>query len=408
MRILLVTPVPPDAGAPGAIPVLLHAELVGLTASNDVTLVTPAGPDASELDAVDRLRVAGHDVRAVPRHLDPNRWRRRARMAATWARGRDPWRTVWFREPAVQQVLDRVAAEHEFDVVAVEDNAMGTYRFPSGLPAVLTEEEVREPRPVDRHLGPPRAWPGALFREADWVRWTNYQRRVWRRFDAIQVYTERDARAAIAIDPSVSDRIRVTPFGVELPAAPLHAPEPGVIGFVGNYTHPPNVDAAIWLADDILPRVRATLPTARLRLAGWAAPPALRERAGDGVEVVGAVDDVNTFLADAAVVAAPIRTGGGMRMKVLHAMALGKPVVTTTLGAEGIVGHGPLPAVVVDDAPSLAGAIVDLLTNDDRRRELGDRAHRFVREQHGPRAVAGRLEQVYAEVIERHRRARGR
>src|SRR5439155_19415468 len=104
VKILLVTPMPPSAHAPGAIPLVLHAQLVGLLARHEVTLVTVPGAEAGEHDSIEELRQQGVDVHVV-KHERPRgtaRWRRRFRMAATWTRGRYPWRTVWFADPRIQ------------------------------------------------------------------------------------------------------------------------------------------------------------------------------------------------------------------------------------------------------------------------------------------------------------------
>jgi glycosyltransferase involved in cell wall biosynthesis len=399
MRILLLTPVPPSATGPGAIPALLHAGLAGLSERNEVTIATSPGPDPWELDAISALVREGYDVRTAPRHLagGARRWTRRARLAGSWLRGREPWRTVWFHEPLLQPVLDQLLATRRFDVVAVEDNSMATFRFRTEAALVLTEHEVRRRRRIDWHLGGPRDWPGWAFREADWHRWPRYQRAVWRRFDAVQVFSERDAASVVELAPDIGSRLQVNPFGIDVPD--LSAPvieEPNVVGFVGNYTHPPNVDAAVWLAREILPRVRARVPHARLRLAGVHAPPAVRELASADVEFLGFQDDVGAFLRACAVVAAPVRTGGGMRMKVLHGMALQKAVVTTARGASGLACNGAEPPVVVgDDANALAHAIGDLLTDPGARRRLGERARAHVEEHFSAGAYGRRLEAVY-------------
>jgi glycosyltransferase involved in cell wall biosynthesis len=407
MRILQLTPVPPDRRAAGAIPVLLHAALVGLAECHDVTVVTAAGPDPDELAAAARLGEEGFDVRVVPRHLGADRWRRRARMGGTWVRGREPWRTTWFHEPSVQGVLDDALAAEDFDVVAVEDNAMATYRFRTAAPLVLTEMEVRRPRRIDWHAGPPRRWARWAVGELDWARWPRYQRDVWSRFDAVQLYADRDVATAALVAPDLAGRFRSTPFGIELPDDAGHgddAAAAATIGFLGNYTHPPNVDAAEWLARDIFPRVRRAVPDARLRIAGRMMPASLRALATPGVELVGEVADGDEFLRSSTVVAAPVRIGGGMRMKVLHAMALGKPVVTTTRGAEGLLSSGPLPIAVADDTDAVANATVRLLADADIRRELGRAARALVEREHSPRAFAARLTTVYEQVIEDRRR----
>jgi len=403
MRVLLVVPVPPAADGAGAIPVLLHAELLGLRERHEVTLVTAVGDEPGEAEAARRLG-SEVEVHVADRRRPPpgmQRRRRQARMAAAWARGGWPWRTVWYAAPGIQRILDRLAAERGFDVVAVEDSAMSVFRYPAGVPTVFTHHEVLRPRPLDWHAGPPRDWPGWAFGELDWRRWARFQPEVWRRFDRVQVFSRRDAEQVAALAPDVAPRVRVDPFGLVLP--PRADPErqaPGTILFVGAFHHPPNRDAAIWLAREILPAVRARHPGARLRIVGSGPTPEVRELAGPNVELVADAPSVLPHLEEAAVVMAPVRTGGGMRMKVLQAMAAGKAVVTTPRGTEGYTGFGEEPPLAVGESEAeIAAATAALLEDDERRLRLGGRARDFAERHHSPGAWAERQTAVYEEAI---------
>jgi glycosyltransferase involved in cell wall biosynthesis len=403
MKVLLLVPVPPAADGAGAIPVLLHAELLGLRERHEVTLVTAIGDEPGEEEAVERL--AGDvEVHAADRRRPPPgpaRRRRQLRMAGAWARGRWPWRTVWYAAPGIQTILDRLAAERSFDVVAIEDSAMSVFRYPAGVPTVFTHHEVLRPRSVEWHPGPPRAWPGWAFGELDWRRWARFQPHAWRRFDRVQVFSRRDAEQVAELARDVAPRVRVDPFGLVLPPRADPAREvPGTILFVGAFHHPPNRDAATWLAREILPAVRARHPGARLRIVGAGPTPEVRALAGPGVEIVADAPSVLPHLEEAAVVMAPVRTGGGMRMKVLQAMAAGKAVVTTPRGTEGYTGFGEEPPLAVGESEAeIAAATAELLEDDERRRGLGERARGFAERHHSPEAWAERQTAVFEEAI---------
>jgi glycosyltransferase involved in cell wall biosynthesis len=407
MRILFVIPVPPRSESPGAIPRVLQATLMGLRERHDVTVVTAAGDEAGEMEAAEsmsRLGVASHVVdRRRPE--GPRRWLRRLRLASTWAQGRSPWRTVWLADPRIQKVVERLAADSRFDVLVVEDNAMGVFRFPPHIPSVLTEHEVRRPRPVHYSWKSQRNVATWALREEDWRRWRSYQPRVWRRFDLIQVFSDRDAARIRELAPDLANRVRVNPFGIELAEkTDVREEEPGVVLFSGNFTHVPNVDAAVWLATEIMPILRTLEPTVRLRLVGPAAPEAVRVLACPDIEIVGEVASMGPELATAAVVVAPVRIGGGMRVKVLHSLAAQKAVVTTSRGAEGLAAPPhDLPLVIADDAAEIAERIAELLRDTALRHRLGERARAFVLEQHSPAAYARRSEAVYEEAIAVHR-----
>jgi glycosyltransferase involved in cell wall biosynthesis len=406
VKILLVTPMPPSAHAPAAIPLVLHAQLVGLLGRHEVTLITVVGAEAGEHDSIKELPQQGVDVHVVEqeRPRGAARWQRRFRLAGTWARGRYPWRTVWFADPRIQNVIDRLTSSRTFDVAAIEDNSMGVLELPPHLPTVLTEHEVRRPRALDWHAGSPKVWPSWAFRELDWRRWPAYQRSVWRRFDLVQVFTERDARTLAELAPDVFPRVRVNPFGIDLPTcADPNREEPNTLLFAGNFAHPPNVDAVLWLAREVMPRLWALRPDARLTIIGAYPPGEVRELAGPDIDVLGRVDRIEPFQERTAVVIAPVRTGGGMRMKVLQSLALGKAVVTTPRGADGLaIGGREPPLVLGEDADAIAGATARLLADRTARRALGSRARDFVAKHYSAEAYASRLEDTYAEVISQH------
>jgi polysaccharide biosynthesis protein PslH len=393
-----VAPMPPRREAPGAVPLVLHAAIAGLRERHEVTLVTAFGDERGEAEAVAELQADGLAVHAVDRRQPAApgaRWARRARLAAAWTRGRDPWRTIWFADPAVQRLLDGLDGRR-FDVASVEDNAMAGFRLPSGLPAVLTEYEVRRPRRVDRRLWPPPHW----FAEADWRRWPAYERRVWRRFDRLQVFTERDAAHAAEIAPELAGAIVVNPFGVDAPDTGASADgTDGALLFMGNFTHPPNRDAAEWLVREIMPTLRRRVPGVSLTVVGGGAPGGFLADTPADVRYAGEVPDAAPELARAAVVVAPIRTGGGMRMKVLYALACRKAVVTTSRGAEGLLLDGEHPLVIADDADEFAAQTAALLEDRAARRALGERARAFALERHSAAAYARRLEATYEAVV---------
>ncbi len=399
---MLVTSMVPDAGGIGAIPKLLAAQLAGLRERHEVTLVTSFGEDPGQAEAAARLLASDLDAHVVDRRRSPSPWRRwrvRGELAAVWATRRWPWRVV-LGAAGMQPLIDRVAASREFDVVAVEDNPLAVLRFPAGVPVVFTEHEAIR-APADQWRSTRLAErPLRALRAHDWRRWERFLPTIWKRFDLLQVFCEADAAEVRRLAPALAPRVRVNPYGMILPAPCDPAREqPGTVLFTGTFAHLPNRDAARWLAGEIMPAVRARHPGARLRVVGSAPPAEVRALAGDGVEVVADAPAMEPHLEAAAVVVAPVRNGGGMRMKVLEAIAREKAVVTTGLGAEGFAGLEPqLPFRVADDADGIAAAIAALLGDDRERRELGRRGREFAERHHSPAAWAARLEAVYEEA----------
>jgi len=394
----------------------MYAQWQALLARHTVTLITFAGPEDADLAALAELRASGAEVcsiwRAAPYGL--GRWRRRVWLARGYLRGDRPMRALEFADSRMQALLDHTLGIGSFDLIQVEDNAMGAYRYPPRLPTVLTEHEVRDPaggadavptgnaavERLARHLCAPLS-------EAERRRWGRYQSAVWHRFDRIQVFTGRDANILARAAPAMADRIRVNPFGVALPpAADPREEDSDTVLFVGSFAHAPNIDAARWLGDEIMPRLRSLRPSARLLIVGAQPPQSVRTLADTGrqIEVAGYVPSLRPYLARAAVVVAPLREGGGMRLKVLEALAAGKAVVATSLATSGLEraeGIGRLPLVVADDADAFAAEIASLLGNCGARRRMGGRARAYVARHHTWSAYADRLEATYAGLVTR-------
>jgi glycosyltransferase involved in cell wall biosynthesis len=393
---------PPQAQAPGAIPIVLHAELHGLLTRHEVELATVFGAEPGEQEAIAELKSNGLRVYSTRRHPEHGwgAWQRRWRMGMAWLSRKYPWRTIWYWEPGLQQILDRVFSEQTYDLVIVEDNSMGVYTYQTKSPILFTEHEARLPRPVawsDLRTEHPIRW---ALNEWNWIAWRRYQVVAWRRFDRIQAFTQRDADRICKLAPDLVDRVRVNPFGIDLPeeADPARQVE-GTILFVGNFTHAPNVDAALWLGREIMPLLRKQYPGASLTLVGIYPPAEVRNLACEDIQVTGPVAQIEPYLQKAALVIAPLRIGGGMRMKVLHSMGMGKAIVTTSRGAEGLALSSETPPLAIaEDAQGIAAAAANLLSSPVHRYELGRQARLYVARHFSAQAYADRIEAIFTEL----------
>lgn len=384
MNILMVSGAIPNPRAHSGSALVLAGQLAGLATRHTVTLVTFAPADAAEQSALARWRASGVVVHvageAIPAGLI--RLKRALEKRLNRLRNRHPLSHLTGPNPRMQRVVDRVLLHHRFDLVQAENFRVGTCRYPSSIPKVLTEHGVN----------PGVSAPSDELRRS--------QPEIWRQFDRVQVFTPRDAVNLVTVAPDLADRVRVNPFGIDLPPAPdLTREDPATVGFVGGFNHAANVDAAVWLAREIMPLLRTRHPRARLLLVGADPPAAVRALARPDTVVTGAVPAVEPYLEQAAIIVAPVRFGGGMRVKVLHALAMGKSVVTTRLGAEGLAGPADqLPLALAETAEQFADEASFLLSCLEARRELGQRARTFVARHHSWSAYAQRLEAIYAEL----------
>jgi glycosyltransferase involved in cell wall biosynthesis len=166
--------------------------------------------------------------------------------------------------------------------------------------------------------------------------------------------------------------------------------EPHDLVFTGSMDWMPNEDAIVWFTEAILPLVRAQVPDVTLTVVGRNPPvrvQALGER-DPSVRVTGRVDDVRPYVERSAVFVVPIRIGGGTRLKIYEAMAMERPVVSTTVGAEGLPVRDGVDAVLADEPQAFADAVVALLRHPARARAIGQEAAAVVRARYGWGAVA--------------------
>lgn len=213
------------------------------------------------------------------------------------------------------------------------------------------------------------------------------------------MFTERD-RATVA-ELGASTPITLIPLGYPVPDSPLDpigTEKYGVV-CVGSFIHPPNVDGAAWLAPDILPSVRARVPAASLRLVGSHLTGAVQALENEHVTFTVDAPDVRPYLDAAAVVAVPIRLGGGMRVKALGALGFGKAIVATPLALEGLDVRNGEHVLVARTAAEFADALVELLLDVGRRRTIAEAARRWADENLGLDTQARAYENLYAGLV---------
>jgi glycosyltransferase involved in cell wall biosynthesis len=212
------------------------------------------------------------------------------------------------------------------------------------------------------------------------ARCRRFERRWYPLADGLACVSPDDAAAVSALVHRDVD-VLPNPIPAELFAPPTRTPDPNTVLFVGSMGYPPNIDAIEWLVTDIWPRIVAARPDATLVAAGRANDdPAVVERlrALLGDQLVLDVDDIRSMYWSAAVTIAPMRLGGGLKNKVIHAMACGTPVVATSAAAEGTGARDGEHLVIADDAGGLAAAVVGVLDAPTPARERAVRARLHV------------------------------
>lgn len=400
LRLLVLAPFAPRLdGVHGGSRVIAQL-LSGLAARHRIFLLHMYVPGEPPVDDV--LSALCDRVAAVPVRFGDSGarwWWRRLRVAAGLLRGRPRWASNWTDRTFARQ-LEEIVASWRPDIVQAEFHVMGQYLLPlrhSQVKRILVEHEPGisrgEETPDARRV--PARMLAALERSA----WRRYETRAIAAADAVVVFTPRDERALGTLG-STTPVVRI-PLAAEVPAQPLSpvgAPPPRLL-FVGNFMHPPNVDAAMRLIRSIFPLVQQARPDAHLDLIGPGPPRELLDAAGPGVSVHGYVDDVRPYLDRAAVIVAPMRLGGGMRVKILEALAAGKAVVASPLAVEGLAVEDGRQVRLASSDERFAEIILDLVDDHPGREALARRARSWAEANLSPQVTAGRYEALYRSLL---------
>lgn len=388
MRVLYVSarfPWPPDRGDR----LTGHALLRALAARHEVTLLSYV--DGHEPPgALEALRALGIRVETV--HLSRRRSWAQAWLGLLSSR---PSQVAYYRSAALQQRARELVAEGA-DAVFVQLFRMAPAIEGVSHPArvLFLGDSLAMNLERSRRMRPFWLRPGIA-----WER---------RRVAAYEVEAARAFREAWVVSPVDRDdlhargahNVRLVPHGVDerlFAVEPARAPEPRLM-FLGNLSVPHNVDAAVYAAREVLPRVRAVRPDATLWLVGAAPRPEVRALAElPGVTVTGALPDLGPALAAAHVMVAPLRFSSGIQNKVLEAMAAGLPVVTTSGVASGVPGSERLLRAA-DDAEGLAREVLALLADPAAATAQAERARAHARAHFSWDALARELERVVHEA----------
>ena len=337
---------------------------------------------------------------------------------------------------AFQARLGMLLERHRYDVVQIEGIELAPYglwllhhplwrsaqkkqdlpTIPIGRPRLVFDnhnaEYVLQQRAWETDRLRPTRWHAAGYSLVQWNKLRRYERQICQQADRVIAVSDADRQALLRLDPRLN--VTVIPNGVDLDYYTAYRREgdsnppdygPHALVFTGKMDFRPNIDAVTWFAAEVLPLVRRQTPDATFVVVGKAPHPRVQALSSlPGVTVTGFVPDVRAYIAAAAVYVAPLRIGGGTRLKVLEALAMGRALASTRLGSEGFPLVDGEHAAFGDDAASLAQAIVALLRDPARRARMGAAGRRFVEAHYGWQAIVPRLKVVYDELgVERGR-----
>jgi glycosyltransferase involved in cell wall biosynthesis len=311
-----------------------------------------------------------------------------------------------FRLPALQQALDRLLHAWRFDVVNLEFSFLGHCDLRQSPPGEKLPALVVYCHNIYYELARQYARDGSslvrrLYAEANWRKLRREELATYRDADGVYLCSAADERRLLDEVPTARTAVIPNAADVEYyqPRSNDPPPDGRTVVFFGFLSYVPNVDGVNHFVKDIWPRIAETHPEARCKIIGDRPPPSLLALAGPRVELTGFVPDLRPHLAAAAAVVVPLRLGGGTRLKIVEAMAMGKAIVSTALGAEGIEATPGRDLLVEDHPAAFADAVNRLLTEPGLATRIGQSARRLAVERYAWSGAARALEGFYRRIL---------
>ena len=361
-----------------------------LAQRHQVSVVTFVDKE-SELQYVPELERYCQEVVAI--HRQPP-YRRRHPLVL------EPFVVSEFNSSLMRAEIHRLLSERDFDIVQIEYTQMAQYVPDTRRSCtLLTEHEVAFATHRRAFESLPFFWE--KFRALmGWLMMSDYELKACRQFDKIVTLTDADRRELLSFEPKLD--VGIIPMAVDISCfRPQDVPEePHSLVFIGYFRHSPNVHGIMRFCREILPLIRQDIPETKLFIVG-SSPPDEIIRLGemDNVVVTGWVEDIKPYIARSSVYIAPLWLGTGMRVKILEAWGMAKPVVTTSVGSQGIDCTPGEDVLIADDPQGFAAQTVRLLKDKALREKLGKNGRKQVVAKYDWEIIIRQVEQMYDEIL---------
>ncbi|MBL8162739.1 MAG: glycosyltransferase [Anaerolineae bacterium] len=393
MRVLLLTqvlPYPPDSGPK----VKTYYVLKYLATKHQVTLVSFVR-DTDKPEYIRHLETLCERVITVPITRSPVK---DLLFLGKSIFSGQPWMMLRDERPEMRAALRDLAATTYFDVVHADQLNMGQYALPF----------TKSRKVLDLHnalwvlykrlaetLPPSKPMKYILMR--DWPLLKRYEGAMCRAFDAVLAVSQEDRQALT--EAGARPEMPIIPIAVDTDeqAQIARAPKGPHIVHIGTMYWPPNIAGITWFLDEIYPLIKQRVPDVRCTLIGARPPTSITERAQSdpSLTVTGYVEDPVPYLADSSMMVVPLQAGGGMRVKILNALSQGIPMVSTTVGCEGIAVAHERDIMIADKPADFAEATVRLLTDAELNRRITEQGRRTVVETYDYRQACRPLDAIY-------------
>lgn len=312
-----------------------------------------------------------------------------------------PFQVAYWHSNDMQGCIDKLMKKDGFDLVHVQFFRMAQYIIKyNDKPKLLDSGDsfwlnLSRRSKLDRSI----VWP-LLKLEASKVKL--YETQIARWFDHVTMVSSTDMDCLLSHDSELS--VSVIPMGVDLDYYQSGSSEYGInLLFTGTIRYFPNKDAVLYFYNEIFPLVKKVIPEVKFYVVGNQPPKNVIKLASSGdVIVTGRVEDVRPYFDKSAVFVCPLRSGSGMQAKILEAMAMGVPVVTTSLGFEALDAVAGRDILVADDPKRFAEEVIRLVKDRDLRQYIAQNARKLVEEKYDWSSIVERLDAVYESIKLHH------
>lgn len=390
-RLLLLTqvlPFPADAG-----PKIKTFNLIKyLCKSFDITLVSFVRADNTP-EHTKALREYCAEVYTVP--MERSRLRDVKALLRSLLKGQ-PFLMVRDESKAMTELLGRLTQGSSFEAVHADQLNMAQFALPLPVGMKVLDEHNAVWCIADRLRHGQRNPLKKLVLTLETFKLRRYEWKICRKFDRVLAVSRED-EAALKLD------CEVIPIGVDAVATTPLQLQPGSKNLVslGTMFYPPNVEAALWFGREVFPLILKREPTATYTIIGAKPPQSIYEmaRTNPQIRVLGYVEDLRPALEDSAGLVVPLLSGGGMRVKILDALALGLPVVSTTVGAEGVQLEAGRTALLADRPEEFAQSCLELINVTGPGERLAQAGRQLALEVYDFRQAYRPLDRVYSKFL---------
>jgi len=347
-----------------------------------------------EAEGIEQLRAHCDQVRTV--EFSSLKAYRNCLMFSSFA---EPFQVTYWHSHEMQRQVDEMMNSDGFDIIHAQFFRMAQYvtKYTDHCKVLDSCDSYSLNLSRRARLDRGVLWP-LLKAEANKVK--RYETEIAQWFDRVTMVSSLDRDHLLSINDSVP--ISIVPMGVDLEYFQSNHKEDGPnLLFTGIMRYFPNCDAVMYFYHEIFPLIKKAVPNAKFYIVGNSPTKKLvKLMSDDDVIVTGRVEDVRPYFDRSTVFVCPLRSGSGMQTKLLEAMAMKLPIVTTSLGFEALDAVAGRDMIVADDAKKFAQEVIRLLKDKELRQGIAQKARKLVEEKYGWPAVVRRLDMVYEDIIE--------